>query len=145
MHFNESTVLTGLHLSRISNPHITCKVNTCEMIYFCSGSSNLYLDLHRWYWPIRGCLERDSVCTWSILIRIHQLYDTCCIPLFKQHRPQLLLDHNHTMDYWVFVSGNHLCAPDSEWGFLLNLLFQSTMDLNNHWLLSHTNTLAMWP
>ena len=48
VHVNESTVLTGLHLSHISNPHITCKVNTCEMIYFCSGSSNLYLDLHRW-------------------------------------------------------------------------------------------------
>ena len=28
MHVNESTVLIGLHLSRISNPHITCKVNT---------------------------------------------------------------------------------------------------------------------
>ena len=54
VHVNEPTVLTGLHLSRIRNPHITCKVNTCEMIYFCSGSSNLYLDLHRWYWPIRG-------------------------------------------------------------------------------------------
>ena len=104
VHVNESTVLTGLHLSRISNPQITCKVNTCEMIYFCSGSSHLYMDLHRWYWPIRCCLERDSVCTWSIVIRIHKLYHTCGIPLFKQHRPQLLLDHNHTMGYWVFVS-----------------------------------------
>ena len=25
VHVNESTVLTGLHLSRLSNPHITCK------------------------------------------------------------------------------------------------------------------------
>ena len=94
VHVNESTVLTGLHLSRISNPHITCKVNICEMIYFCSGYSNLYLDLHRWYWPIRGCLERDSVCTWSVIIRIHQLL-SYMLYLY------LSTDHNF---YWTIIT-----------------------------------------
>ena len=94
VHVNESTVLTGLHLSRISNPHITCKVNTCERIYFCSGYSNLYLDLHRWYWPIRGCLERDSVCTWSVVIRIHQLL-SYMLYLY------LSTDHNF---YWTIIT-----------------------------------------
>ena len=47
VHVNESTVLTGLHLSRISNPHITCIGDTCEMIYFCSCPATyiwIYID-----------------------------------------------------------------------------------------------------
>ena len=31
-------------------------------------------------------------------------YDACCIPLFKQQGPQLLLDHKHTMGYFLVAS-----------------------------------------
>ena len=140
VHVNELTVLTGLHLSHFSNPHITCKVNTCEMIYFCSGSSNLYLDLHRWYWPInwKGTVSVHGV---SLSGSISFIIHVVCLYLSNTDY-NVLLDNNHTMGYWVFVSGKHLCAPDSEWGFLLNLLFQSTMDLNDHWLCYHTQILS---
>ena len=138
-HVNETTALIGLHLSRISTLHMTCK---CEHLWdeiFCSGSSNFYLNLYRinlddtgQSGPIRGCMERDPVCTWRIII---SCYHTCLY--LSLATTAYWLDHKQTMGY--------LLVPWQWLGILVEYVI-----LINHgfeWplvVLSHTNTLTMW-
>ena len=105
VHVNESTVLTGLHIFyalAILILHVKWTlVRWYIFVHVQQLISWIYID---------DTGQSGVVCKGTVYVPGVSLsgfisfYHTCCIPLFKQHWPQLLLDHKHTMNYWVFVN-----------------------------------------
>ena len=93
------------------------------MQHFCSGSSNLYLNLHR--------IDPDDTGQSGVLWK-----GTVSVPgeaylllshtyLFEQHWPQLLLDHIQTMGY-LLVSSTYVPLT-----VILGLLVESVILINH--------------